>query len=149
MRKRIMVIGPDDMDKEKLTRLIEGTSSLPRVNSMVYLDQTIQVPSSYLRGAGMMKHIIATQQNASAILMVLSAERRFPVYSPNFAKVFRIPSIGIILIEKDTNRDQDIASCRAELKAAKVGCIQEVNLNNPQQYQELLHTIRLIKEGMI
>lgn len=143
-----MIIGPDDVDKEKVTRLIEERASLPRVNSIVYLDQTIQVPSSYLRGAGMMKHIIATQQNASAILMVLSAERTFPVYSPNFAKAFRIPSIGIILVE-DANRNQEIARCRAELEAAKVEMIQEVNLTNSKQCQDFLHTIRLIKERMI
>lgn len=149
MKKRIMVIGPDDREKAKVIQLIEGKENIPRVSSIVYLDETIQIPSSYLRGSGMMKHIISIQQNADAILMILSAERVFPVYSPNFAKAFRIPSVGIILTQEDRNQMTGIIQCRREFKEAKVEIIQELNLENDFQSQQFLHTINLIKEGMI
>ncbi|MBY5034731.1 hypothetical protein K6V78_06650 [Streptococcus gallolyticus] len=146
MKKRIMVIGPNDKDKEKIIELIEGESNLPHVQSMVYLDKTIQVPSSYLRGSGMMKHIIATQQNASAILMILSADRAFPVYSPNFAKVFRIPTIGLVLTRNDPSQEIGRLPCRRELEEAKVDIILVLDLENDEQCQQLLHTITLLKK---
>ncbi|MCP1639168.1 ethanolamine utilization protein EutP [Streptococcus gallinaceus] len=151
MKKRIMVIGPTEIEKEKMVELFEEKHHFPHVRSVVYLDQTIQIPSSYLRGSGMMKHIIAIQQNASAVLMLLSANRTFPVYSPNFAKVFRIPTIGVILsTENEENRaGAGIAQCRREFEEAKVDSIHELDLENASQCQQFLQTMNQIKEGMI
>lgn len=149
MKKRIMVIGPNDQEKRELIALLEREKKIPPIQSMVYLDKTIQVPSSYLRGSGMLKHIIATQQNASAILMLLSPKQAFRIYSPNFAKVFRIPIIGIILTKQECNSLEDIQRCWRELEEAKIEHIQVLDLENDVQCQQLLHTISLIEEGMI
>ncbi|MGT2935519.1 EutP/PduV family microcompartment system protein [Streptococcus castoreus] len=149
MKKRIMVIGPNDKEKEKIIELLEGTENLPHVCSVLYLDKTIQIPSSYLRGAGMMKHIISTQQNASAVLMILSASRSFPIYSPNFAKAFHIPTIGIILYTKNEDNRVGVGQCRREFKETKVDVIQELDLSNDKQCQQFLHIMNRIKEGMI
>ncbi|MGT2753957.1 EutP/PduV family microcompartment system protein [Streptococcus ovis] len=149
MKKRMMLIGPNDQDKKKLVALLEEGKQIPPVQSMVYLDKTIQVPSSYLRGSGMLKHIIATQQNASAILMLLSPEQSFRIYSPNFAKVFRIPIVGIILTKQGCHTFEDIKRCRSELEEAKIERIQVLDLENDAHCQQLLHTISLIEEGMI
>ncbi|MGT2910852.1 EutP/PduV family microcompartment system protein [Streptococcus cameli] len=144
-----MIIAPNDQDKVNIAKLIEGEEKLPRVQSMVYLERTIQIPSSYLRGSGMMKHIIATQQNANAILMILSADRPFPVYSPNFAKAFRIPTLGIVLVEGSECSIQGIEQCLRELEEAKVEMILTIDLTDNSQCQQLLQKINLIEEGMI
>lgn len=149
MKKRIMVIGPIDRDKEAIVTLIEGKKQQSPVGSMTYLDKSIRVPSSYLRAPGMMKHIIATQQNASAVIMVLSEQRSFPVYPPNFAKAFRIPTFGLILRRSTAPNDLAVRQAWQELEEAKLGHIQLLDLDDAQQCQEFLHTISLIEEGMI
>lgn len=148
MKKRMMVVGPDDRDKELVVSLLEGSMNIPRIQSILYLRNCISIPSSYLRGVGMMKHIIATQQNANAVFMVLSTDRSFSIYSPNVAKAFRIPSIGLILI-KDKEDAEGLLQCKRELEKAKVERILLLDLSNKQDLQELQNIRQSIEEGMI
>ncbi|MFC3928986.1 EutP/PduV family microcompartment system protein [Streptococcus caprae] len=148
MKKRMMVVGPDDRDKELVVSLLEGSRNIPHIQSILYLRNCISIPSSYLRGAGMMKHIIATQQNANAVFMVLSTDRSFPIYSPHFAKAFRVPTIGLILI-KDKEDLEGLLRCKSELEKARVGRILLLDPSNDQQIQELQNIRQSIEEGMI
>lgn len=146
MKKRILVIGPEGSGQRELICLLEGNQQLKFAPSLIYYDETILVPSSYLRGSGMKKHIIALQQNAYCVLMLLSSQRPFRIYSPNFAKAFRIPAIGLIVHHREVNPTL-IMGCQEELAEAKVDFIYECNINSLGQCHDFLNKISVIKEG--
>ncbi|KHD45965.1 EutP/PduV family microcompartment system protein [Streptococcus hongkongensis] len=141
MKKRILVICPEDTDKLKFVEVIEGKKEIKRVDAIVYYDQTIVVPSSYLRSPWMTNHIIAMQQNASCIMMLLPSDCEFRVYSPNFAKAFRIPAIGIV-IQKEKDSLQKIENCHKELKEAGLNEVFCIKLTTNEDYKNLLEKIK-------
>lgn len=147
MKKHLMVIGTNDEDINRVVRLIEGDENLRCLNSMIYRSRTLQIPSSYLRG-DMMKHIISAQQRANAVIILLSSDQFFKVYPPNFAKVFRIPSVGVLLTSRNV-KEETLGKCYHELNEIKVDKIQVLDLENYTQCQQLLSQISLIEEGII
>ncbi|WP_161979164.1 EutP/PduV family microcompartment system protein [Streptococcus sp. S784/96/1] len=146
MRKRILIIGPEGSGKKELIRVLENEEEICLIKSIVYGRETIYVPSTYLRSPSMKKHIIATQQNAYCLLMLLHSSRAYRVYSPNFAQVFRLPSLGIIAHHSGQSI-KNTADCIAELREAGVDEIIEWEMENSDTYHELCKKIEQLKEG--
>lgn len=141
MKKRILVISPEEEDKLTLVALIEGENKIKQVNSIVYYNQTIVVPSTYLRSPWMTNHIIAMQQNASCVMMLLPSNREFKMYSPNFANAFQVPTIGVV-IQKDKESNEKVEDCIKELKEANLDNIVCIELNANEVYENLLKKIK-------
>ncbi|MER0122623.1 EutP/PduV family microcompartment system protein [Streptococcus sp. ZJ93] len=146
MKKRLLVIGPDHSSKKELVKELEGNQQLQFNSSIIYYNECILVPESYLRSPGMKKHIISIQQNAYGVLMVLHSERKSRMYPPNFAKSFRVPTIGVVIGQKDKDREH-LLDCQQELMEAKVDVIYELDLNIQKELQYLLHRLEKVKEG--
>ncbi|MDR2022869.1 MAG: EutP/PduV family microcompartment system protein [Hungatella sp.] len=96
-KKRIMIIGPCGSGKTTLANAINGfTGPARRTQNMVYGEKTLDVPGVYLESPWMHKHIIAAAQDASRVLMLVDQSSCRESYPPGFAKVFRVPVIGVI-----------------------------------------------------
>lgn len=118
-KKRIMIIGAGKSGKTTLIRAIEEDGRpVKRTPHMVYGTKTIDVPGPYLESPWMYKHIIAAAQDASCILMLADLTGEREVYSPGFAKVFRVPVLGVLTKETDSRSQEE--RCIAELKKAGV-----------------------------
>ena len=147
MRKRLLLIGPSDEENIKLLYFLENNTSLHIRPSIMYYDKMILFPSTYLRSPWMKKHLIAMQQNANCVLMLASCKSQRGIYSPNFAKAFRVPSIGVILYD-ETQLEERVSDCKMELINAGVDEIVELNLKNSVECNRFLQKIRLDdKEG--
>ena len=97
IKKRVMVIGPTNCGKTTLVNALNDYEGpVRKTQDIIYGTNTIDVPGSYIENAWMYKHLIATSQNASHILILVNQSRCADVYSPGFAKVFRCPVIGVI-----------------------------------------------------
>lgn len=96
-RKRIMVVGPTRCGKTSLVRRLDDDDRpLKRTPDIRYGKRTIDCPGSYVENTDSYKHLIATSQNASHILMLVDQSRPVQIYSPMFAKAFTKPVVGII-----------------------------------------------------
>lgn len=96
-KKRVMVIGPTNSGKTTLVNALNDYDGpLRKTQDVIYGKNTIDVPGSYIENAWMYKHLIATSQDASHVLILVDQSRCANVYSPGFAKVFRCPVIGVI-----------------------------------------------------
>ncbi|MBR0597377.1 EutP/PduV family microcompartment system protein [Sinanaerobacter chloroacetimidivorans] len=105
-KKRIMVIGPTGCGKTTLVNALNGYDGpLRKTQNLIYGENTIDVPGSYIENAWMYKHLIAAAQDASHVLLLVDQSKNNDVYSPGFAKAFRCPVIGVItkcdLMEKN------------------------------------------------
>ncbi|HEM5162024.1 TPA: hypothetical protein U1269_000186 [Streptococcus suis] len=146
MKKRILIIGSEDQKKLELIRLLENDRDFRNIQSIQYGCETISVPSSYLRSSGMKKHIIAIQQNAYCVLMLLDSSRNYKIYSPNFAYSFRIPTIGVII--KYSGQSVDNAKeCKKELHESGVHDIVEWQAGVFDSDIQILNKIEQFKEG--
>ncbi len=97
MKKRLMIIGPKDSGKTTIARQIEKDGlPLRKVQNVVYGPKTIDVPGVYLESPWMHKHIIALQQSAQKIIVLMPINGKKKSYPPGFMNVFRLPHIGII-----------------------------------------------------
>lgn len=63
---------------------------------MIYGKRTMDCPGSYVENADMYKHLIASSQDASHVLILVDQSRPIDIYSPNFARVFTKPVVGVI-----------------------------------------------------
>lgn len=96
-KKRIMVIGPTNCGKTTLVNeLNDYNGPLRKTQDVIYGENTIDVPGSYIENAWMYKHLIVIAQDASHVLILVDQSRFMNVYPPGFAKVFRCPVIGVI-----------------------------------------------------
>ncbi|ATD55742.1 EutP/PduV family microcompartment system protein [Clostridium chauvoei] len=96
-KKRIMVIGPSRCGKTTLVNELNNYhGELRRTQDMIYGENTIDVPGSYIENSWMYKHIIAAAQDASHVLILVDQSKCTDVYSHGFAKSFRCPVIGVI-----------------------------------------------------
>lgn len=96
-KKRIMIVGPTNCGKTTLANALNDCERPARkTQDIIYGKYTIDVPGSYIENAWMYKHLIASAQDASHVLMMVDQSKPTYVYSPGFAKVFRCPVIGII-----------------------------------------------------
>lgn len=96
-KKRIMVIGPTNCGKTSLVNALNDFEGpVRKTQDIIYGKNTIDVPGSYVENTWMYKHLIATAQDASHVLIIVDQSKCTEVYSPGFAKVFRCPVIGVI-----------------------------------------------------
>ena len=96
-KKRVMVIGPSRCGKTTLVRALENDDRpLRRTPDMIYGKRTMDCPGSYVENADMYKHLIASSQDASHVLILVDQSRPIDIYSPNFARVFTKPVVGVI-----------------------------------------------------
>ena len=92
-----MVIGPTGCGKTSLVNALNDEGGpLRRTQTIIYGNRTMDVPGSYIENAGMYKHIIASAQQASHVLILVDPSKCSEVYSPGFAKAFKKPVIGVI-----------------------------------------------------
>ena len=92
-----MVIGPSRCGKTTLVNALNNYEGpLRRTPDLIYGKNTIDVPSAYIENGWMYKHIIATAQNASHVLILVDQSNCIDIYSHGFAKCFRVPVIGVI-----------------------------------------------------
>jgi ethanolamine utilization protein EutP len=97
IRSRLMVIGPTKCGKTSLVNVLNDyDGALRKTQDVIYGKNTIDVPGSYIENPWMYKHIIATAQGASQVLILVDQSRCVNVYPPGFAKIFRCPVIGVI-----------------------------------------------------
>ena len=96
-KKRVMVIGPSRCGKTTLVRALEEDGRpLRRTPDLIYGKRTMDCPGSYVENADMYKHLIAASQDASHVLILVDQSRPIDIYSPNFARVFTKPVVGVI-----------------------------------------------------
>lgn len=97
MRKRIMVVGPTQSGKSTLTNILNDASRpLKKTQDVIYGQNTIDTPGSYIENPSMYRYLISTAQEASHVLMLVNQARLTEVYPPAFAKTFNCPVIGVI-----------------------------------------------------
>jgi ethanolamine utilization protein EutP len=97
IKKRLMVIGPTNSGKTSLVNALNDYDGhLRKTQDIIYGKNTMDVPGSYIENPWMYKHIIATAQEASQVLILVDQSRCINMYPPGFAKAFRCPVIGII-----------------------------------------------------
>lgn len=96
-KKRVMVIGPSRCGKTTLVNeLNDYHGEIRKTQDIIYGENTIDVPGSFIENSWMYKHIIALSQDASHILILIDQSNCKYIYPPGFAKLFRCPVIGII-----------------------------------------------------
>ena len=114
-KKRIMVIGPTGCGKTSLVNALNDEGGpLRRTQTIIYGNRTMDVPGSYIENAGMYKHIIASAQQASHVLILVDPSKCSEVYSPGFAKAFKKPVIGVIT--KCDLTAENLGCCLRQLK---------------------------------
>lgn len=97
MKRRIMVIGPTQAGKSTLVNALNDTDrTLRKTQDVIYGQNTMDTPGSYIENASMYRYLIATAQSASHVLLLINAFRPIDVYPPCFAKTFNCPVIGVI-----------------------------------------------------
>lgn len=97
MKKRVMVIGPSKCGKTTVVNALNDYDGpLRKTQDIIYGNNTIDIPGSFIENSWMYKHLIAMAQQASHVLILVDQSRCINVYPPGFAKVFRCPVIGVI-----------------------------------------------------
>ena len=92
-----MIIGPSKSGKTTIANYINNYKGpLKRVADVIYSNETIDVPSSYIENSSMYKHIIALAQDAKKILILVDQSNCTEVYSQGFALSFSCEVIGAI-----------------------------------------------------
>lgn len=114
-KKRIMVIGPSRSGKTTLVNELNNYhGKLRRTQDMIYGENTIDVPGSYIENPWMYKHIIAAAQDASHVLVLIDQSRCTDIYPHGFARTFTCPVIGVVT--KCDLMPENEESCIRQLK---------------------------------
>lgn len=144
-KKRVMILGSRESGKTTLANYLNDLNTAPmRTPHMVYGKNTLDIPGSYLEAPWMHKHLIAAQQDAFCILMLCTPQSSKRSYPPGFAKVFRIPVIGVIT--KSDLSAEGVERCKAELRSAGVDEVYyEISVHKESGLDQLTAIIGAIK----
>ncbi|MFD1486312.1 EutP/PduV family microcompartment system protein [Lacticaseibacillus baoqingensis] len=148
MKRRIMIIGPNHSGKVQLAQYLDQQVKQRMQACMFYGKNTLTVPGAYLECPWMHQHIIAAQQDANCILMLSAIDRARRHYPPNFAKVFRLPIIGVVTTKTDA---VDIAQADVYQELITTGIPQpffKLNLQQQTDFHELTEIINMKKGGL-
>jgi len=114
-KKRIMVVGPSKSGKTTIVNYLNDYSgNLKRTADVIYGENTMDIPSSYIENGWMYKHIIALAQEASKIVIIVDSENPKEVYSDGFSRLFNNEVIGVI--NKLDENSNNIEKCKNQLK---------------------------------
>lgn len=114
-----MLIGAARVGKTSLANYINDyKGALKRTADVIYGENTIDVPSSYIENTSMYKHIIALAQDAKKIVFLIDATNNINIYSDGFAKLFTCPVIGVIT--KGNYQSESYEKCEKQLERAGV-----------------------------
>ncbi|RYD04923.1 hypothetical protein N752_12105 [Desulforamulus aquiferis] len=92
-----MIVGPTQSGKSTLANILNDTNRpLKKTQDVIYGQNTIDTPGSYIENPSMYRYLIATAQTAYLVLMLVDQARPIEVYPPGFAKTFTCPVIGVI-----------------------------------------------------
>lgn len=142
-RKRILIIGPRGSGKSTLAKVINGDPKpVRRVQDTIYGKETIDVPSAYLENTWMYRHLIALAQDAWCMLMLFDARGKESIYSPGFAKAFRIPVMAIVT----HYRDEEDALARMQKQCQLAGVSAEMLFFDGANAAHVLEVLNLLKE---
>ncbi|GAB2025371.1 EutP/PduV family microcompartment system protein [Lactovum odontotermitis] len=145
MKKRIMVIGPRNSGKSELVSYLEKREISSFPGNIVYYEQTIHVPSSYIECPWMFKHIIAAQQTAYLAVMMLGTGKKKNTYPPHCVSSLLIPVFGVVSVDvKKAENAQAIQACQKELKDAGVARRFIVDFSNENSLQPLMSAIKTL-----
>lgn len=114
-KKRIMVVGPSRSGKTTIVNYLNNYNGhLKRTVDVIYGENTMDIPSSYIENTDMYKHIIALAQDASKIVIIVDYENPKEVYSDGFGLSFNNEVIGVI--NKIDNNLNNLEKCKKQLK---------------------------------
>lgn len=120
-KKRIMVVGPSRSGKTTIVNYLNDYNGpLKRTADVIYGENTMDIPSSYIENAWMYKHIIALAQDAKKIVFVLDSKNPKEVIGYGFSKLFNIEVIGVI--NKADSNYENIDKCKQSLK--RIGIVE-------------------------
>jgi ethanolamine utilization protein EutP len=120
MMKKTMIIGPRKSGKTVLMHNLDGvTNEKKQAANVCYGKNSLYIPGTYLESPWMYSHLIALQQHAKNIIMIVSAEQSRKIYPPNFALSFRVPVFGVISYQNKITK-QAVGTATAELRRAGV-----------------------------
>lgn len=120
-KKRIMVVGPSRSGKTTIVNYLNDYNGpLKRTADVIYGENTMDIPSSYIENAWMYKHIIALAQDAKKIVFVLDSKNPKEVIGDGFSKLFNIEVIGVI--NKADSNYENIDKCKQSLK--RIGIVE-------------------------
>ncbi|MFC5402904.1 EutP/PduV family microcompartment system protein [Cohnella soli] len=115
---RIMVIGPVGAGKSSLVRsLSERDEAVLKTQSLVFYGDFIDTPGEYTENPLFYRSLMATSQQASAVLLVQDATRRGIGFPPGFASGFPVPAAGAVtkLDAPEADPDRAVALLRQAL----------------------------------
>ncbi|MFC5469865.1 EutP/PduV family microcompartment system protein [Cohnella suwonensis] len=91
----IMVIGPVAAGKSSLIRALSARDeSVLKTQSLIFYGDYIDTPGEYTENPLFYRSLMATAQQASAMLLVQDATRRGIGFPPGFAGGFPVPAAG-------------------------------------------------------
>ncbi|WP_430606319.1 hypothetical protein IGJ55_002006 [Enterococcus sp. AZ170] len=124
MKKRILIIGPNQQHNHIIAQAIEDSEQpIRKVANILYTNETIIVPNSYLESPWMHKHIISLQQKASKALFLVPIPSIKKSYPPNFAHALRVPVIGVVMYKEKEHTVNEKIITKKMLE--EIGCIKQ------------------------
>lgn len=124
MKKRILIIGPNQQHNHIIAQAIEDSEQpIRKVANILYTNETIIVPNSYLESPWMHKHIISLQQKASKALFLVPIPSKKKSYPPNFAHALRVPVIGVVMYKEKEHTVNEKIITKKMLE--EIGCIKQ------------------------
>lgn len=135
-----MVIGPTFSGKTTLVNALnEEDKPIRKTQNLIYGEHTIDVPGAYIENTWMYKYVISAMQDASHVLILVDQSKPAEVYSPGFAKVFRVPVIGVITKADVMPENED--KCIQQLKGIgagnpyfKISVLQDIGIGALKEY---------------
>lgn len=117
-KKRVMITGAGRSGKTTIAEWLDEDGRHKRLANIRYGPRTIDVPGAYLECPWMHCHLIDTASDAFCVLMLVDQSHCRESYPPGFAKVFRVPVLGVIT--KSDIQPEKRTLCEQQLKRAGV-----------------------------